>query len=201
MCQVLKVGLTGGIGSGKSTVCKLFADLGVPVIDADEIGYQVVKPGRPGLRMITKVFGDEVLTESGELDRSRLRIQVFNNDAARKALENILHPLIFQEIDAKVGSLKHHYCIICIPLLVETHSINKVDRVLVIDLTEEQQILRASLRDQTGSEEITKIMRTQASRTDRLAVADDIIHNDDDLTSLSNQVYLWHEYYNKMSAR
>lgn len=199
MRPVLRVGLTGGIGSGKSTVCRLFSDIGVPVIDADEIAHQLTGPGQPAQRLIAGAFGPRVLTDTDELNRLYLRDLVFSDQTARNKLENILHPLIFGEIDRRIKLLDHPYCIICIPLLIEKHAQNKVDRVLVIDTPEEQQFLRACERDNTDRKNILKIMQTQTTRARRLAEADDIIHNDSDLGSLKMQVITLHETYNKIS--
>jgi len=199
MPPVLRVGLTGGIGSGKSTVCNLFAGMGVPVIDADEIAHHLTAPGQPALQQILETFGTDMFTTSGDLDRSRLRNLIFNDEIARTRLENILHPLIYAEIDTRVGLLNHPYCIISIPLLIEKHMTEKVDRILVIDISEKLQISRAVNRDHTDRENIIRIMRTQCTRANRLAVADDIIHNDGDLVLLQKQVYTLNEYYIKIA--
>lgn len=199
MHPVLRVGLTGGIGSGKSTVCKLFTELGVPVIDADEIARDLTASGQMGLQLILGTFGTDILTDSGKLDRARLRTIVFNDEVARTSLENILHPLIYKEIDARVKLLHNPYCIVCIPLMIEKNTTKNVDRVLVIDVTEQQQIVRACKRDNTDSDNIISVMLTQTTRAIRLAAADDIIHNDSDLNSLQKQVLNLHEYYNKIS--
>ena len=200
MHHVLRVGLTGGIGSGKSTVCRMLAAAGVPVIDADEISHYLTGQGKRGLLLIMESFGPDVITEAGDLDRARLRNLVFNDAAARTRLENILHPLIYAEIDNRVSLLNHPYCVICIPLLVEKHLTDMVDRILVIDAPEEQQILRAVNRDHADREDIIRIMQAQTTRANRLDAADDIIHNDGDLVSLQRQVDVLIEYYNKIAA-
>ena len=199
MQPVLRVGLTGGIGSGKSTVCNLFKNIGVPVIDADEIARQLTEPAQPALQLIVDAFGANVLTGSGELNRAYLRKLVFHDDAARTMLEHILHPLIYKEIERSIRLLDHPYCIVCIPLLIERNVHGKVDRVLVIDAPEEQQIVRACKRDHTDRINILRIMQTQATRAMRLADADDIIHNDGDMISLRKQVLILHAAYNKMA--
>ncbi|MGH8120950.1 MAG: dephospho-CoA kinase, partial [Gammaproteobacteria bacterium] len=183
-----------------STVCKMFADARVPVIDADEIAHYLTGRGKPGLHLILESFGPDVITDTGDLDRPRLRNLIFNDDIARTRLDNILHPLIYEEIDNRVKLLNHHYCIICIPLLIEKQVVGRVGRILVVDATEEQQILRSVSRDQTDKENILRIMRSQTTRANRLAAADDIIHNDGDLASLQRQVTRLNEYYNKISA-
>jgi len=196
----LRIGLTGGIGSGKSTVCNLFANIGVPVIDADEIAHELAGPGQPALRLITEAFGANVLTGTGELNRTYLRNLVFNDDAARARLENILHPLVYKEIEMKTKLLDCPYCIISIPLLIEKNAQDKVDRVLVIDATEEQQIFRACKRDHTEINNIKSVIQAQTTRARRLVAADDIIHNDGDMASLQRQVIKLHASYNNMAT-
>jgi len=178
----------------------MFTNIGVPVIDADEIAHQLTGAAQPALQLIAEAFGASVLTGSGELNRTYLRDLVFNDDNARTKLENILHPLIYKEIESRIKLLDHPYCIICIPLLIEKHVHGKVDRVLVIDTTEEQQILRACKRDYTDRKDIMRIMQAQATRARRLAEADDIIHNDDDMVSLHRQVIMLHAGYNKLAS-
>ena len=199
MQPVLRVGLTGGIGSGKSTVCRIFSNIDVPVIDADEIARELTSPAQPALQLIIEAFGARVLTDSKELNRPYLRELIFNDVTARTKLENILHPLIYKEIESRIKLLDHPYCIICIPLLIEKHARDKVDRVLVIDAPEEQQILRACKRDLVDRKDILRIMQTQTTRARRLAEADDIIHNDGDMTSLHRQIIKLHATYNKMA--
>jgi len=201
MNPTLRVGLTGGIGSGKSSVCKLFADLGVPIIDADQIAHELVRPGQPALQAIIETFGEEIVTDyKGNLDRKRLRELIFRDSDSRKKLENILHPLVYDEIEDQLTKITSPYCIICIPLLIETRAINKVDRVLVIDIPEALQIQRACQRDNMDIEDIQKIIRAQTSRDIRLNAADDIIRNDGNLTSLHKQVKDLHKCYTKTAA-
>ncbi|MBM2829298.1 MAG: dephospho-CoA kinase [Gammaproteobacteria bacterium] len=196
-----RIGLTGGIGSGKSTICKLFADFGIPVIDADQIAHDLVRPGQPALQAITETFGEEILTDNkGKLDRKRLRELVFQDSDSRKKLEAILHPLVYAEIDEQLTNITAPYCIICIPLLIETRATDRVDRVLVIDIQEAIQIQRACQRDNMDVEDIKIIMRAQVSRDLRLKAADDIIHNDGDIVSLQNQVNDLHKRYIRTSA-
>ena len=178
----------------------MFTDMDVPVIDADEVARQLTGPDQPALRLIAEAFGASSLTASGELNREYLRSLVFNDDTARTRLENILHPLIYKEIKSRTRLLDHPYCIICIPLLIEKHAQDKVDRVLVIDAPEEQQILRACKRDHTDRINIMRIMQAQTTRANRLAEADDIIHNDGDMASLQRQVIVLHSAYNKMAS-
>lgn len=197
---MLKIGLTGGIASGKSTVSNIFSELGVPVIDADTISHQLVARDKPALDEIKKVFGNKILDKNGELDRNIMRDIIFNNQKAREQLENILHPLVYEEIEKMVKKLTNPYCIICVPLLLETKAGNKVDRILVIDVPENIQLERAALRDRSNIMDIRKIMDTQVSRQERLDAADDIIINDGDIESLRNRISELNDKYNKLSA-
>jgi dephospho-CoA kinase len=201
MGNILRIGLTGGIGSGKSTACMIFAELGVPVIDADEIAHRLSAKGQPAYFAITRLFDDKIIRTDGELDRAKLRKIVFEDDDARHKVEGILHPLIYNEIDKQVSQLENNYCIICIPLLIETGATGKVDRILVIDATEEQQILRASKRDNINYKIIINIIRAQASRRDRLSIAHDIIYNDGDIESLRCQIHKLNEKYKIASKK
>ena len=188
MENLLRIGLTGGIGSGKSTACRIFSDLGVPVIDADQIAHELSAKGQPAYQAILLAFGRGLIRSDGELDRSKIREIIFDDDTARLKLEGILHPLIYNEIDKQVSKLDHGYCIICIPLLIETGATDKVDRTLVIDAPVEQQIKRVSARGGMDQNIITRIINTQVTRNERLRVADDIISNDGDLKSLKKQI-------------
>lgn len=188
MENLLRIGLTGGIGSGKSTACRIFSDLGVPVIDADQIAHKLTAKGQPAYQAILLAFGHEVIRSDGELDRNKIREIIFNDDTARLKLEGILHPLIYNEIDKQISRIDQGYCIICIPLLIETGATDKVNRILVIDASVEQQIKRASARDGMDQNTITKIINTQVPRNERLKIADDIINNDGDMESLKKQI-------------
>ena len=193
--MVLKIGLTGGIGSGKSTVCKIFSEFGVPVIDADIIAHSLVRPGMPALEEIAKTFGKELISNDGTLDRKKIRDQIFANDTERKKLENILHPAVYKEISVQVENIISKYCIISIPLLIETDASDTVDRILVIDVPRELQLQRASNRDKTNKSDIKSIIDSQISREDRLAAADDIVNNDGNIENLHRQISGLHEYY------
>lgn len=193
--MVLKIGLTGGIGSGKSTVCKIFSEFGVPVIDADIIAHSLVRPGMPALEEIAKTFGKELISNDGTLDRKKIRDQIFANDTERKKLENILHPAVYKEISVQVENINSKYCIISIPLLIETDASDTVDRILVIDVPRELQLQRASNRDKTNKSDIKSIIDSQISREDRLAAADDIVNNDGNIENLHRQISGLHEYY------
>lgn len=200
---MLKIGLTGGIGSGKTTVAHYFSKLGVPVIDADQIARELVSPGQSALQAIVEAFGPAVLDSAGHLDRARLRAQVFGVDDAhsgqRQLLESILHPLIRAEMQRRAQCITAPYGLLCIPLLVETGQQDQVARILVVDAPETLQYQRIRQRDNTASDaEITAILRAQATRQQRLAVADDIIVNDAGMEKLHHQVTALHAFYKSL---
>jgi dephospho-CoA kinase len=174
---MLVIGLTGGIGSGKSTVAEMFAALGVPVIDMDHIARHVVEPGQPALTQITHEFGTNVLGADGHLNRRRLRELIFDSAEKRRSLEAILHPLIRQETERQLAKLDTAYCVIVIPLLLEANQRSLVDRILVVDVPETLQITRTMQRDGASTEEVQKILVAQMDRNSRLAAADDVIDN------------------------
>jgi len=184
----LKVGLTGGIGSGKTTVTDLFAELSVPIIDADRISRQLQNKGQPAYDKITALFGHDVIDEQGELRRDYLRTIVFNNSTLKIQLESVMHPLVRERITESVADVNHPYCIISIPLLIESGLQHTVDRVLVVDAPQQLQVSRACTRDAVHPEEIMKIIHSQVTREERLRQADDIIINDRDINHLKTQV-------------
>lgn len=184
----LKIGLTGGIASGKSTVADMFAELGIPVIDTDVIARDLVMPGLPALAEIRERFGEGVIDGSGNLDRAAMRKLVFSNDQARRDLEAILHPRIGAETRRQSAEANGPYQVIVVPLLLESQLRQFVDRVLVVDCSEETQIRRLTARDTESAEQARRILAAQASRQDRLAIADDVIRNDRDLAHLRDQV-------------
>lgn len=197
---MLVIGLTGGIGSGKSMTADMFAARGIPVIDADVIARELVEPGMPALAEITARFGPRVIGADGRLDRNALRQQVFGDPVARADLESILHPRIRQRMRDRIDALDSPYCILVIPLLVETGQRDLVQRVLVVDAPEAVQRARVRRRDDLDSDEIEAILQAQTDRQTRLAVADDVIHNDSDLSSLEAQVDALHRTYLQLAV-
>ena len=200
MTAVLRVALTGGIGSGKTTIANKFEELNVPVIDSDCIARQVVEPGKASLKEIVKNFGEELLNDKGELNRKHLRQIIFNNDEAKQKLEAILHPIIYDEIENQISRLDHPYCLIVIPLLFETKATHRFDRILVIDVPESLQITRATKRDKTSEKDIAKIIQSQVNRDERLKHADDIIVNNASIEELNSSIKKLHEKYLDLSS-
>lgn len=194
------VGVTGGIGSGKTTLCREFERLGAPVVDTDQVAREVVAPGTPGLFRLVEEFGGGILDERGQLDRRRMRARVFADPADRGRLEAILHPLIRQGTDARVLACGYPYCLVCIPLLVERGGGNRVDRVLVIDCAPEVQIARVMARDELSAEEVEAIIKSQAGRHERLAAADDVLTNNGDLAGLATEISRLHALYRRLAA-
>lgn len=198
---MFKVGLTGGIGCGKSTVSKLFTELNVPVIDADEIAHQLVEPGQPALLEIGNVFGDKVFNPDGSLDRSHLRDIIFSDPNKKKALEAILHPRIFIDMQERINRLESPYCIASIPLLFEIHRAQFVDRILVVDCLIERQIARVKQRNGWPDARIRSIIDSQVNREFRLNHADDVIDNSDiPYSKLAEHVKKLHNLYLSISA-
>ncbi len=184
----LRIGLTGGIGAGKSTVAEVFASLGVPVFDADRVARDLVEPGQPALAEVVAAFGESVLAPDGRLDRPALRARIFGDDAARARLEAILHPRVRARLEALARSARADYCVLVIPLLVESGQADLVDRVLVVDAPEEVQVERVVARDGGGVEAARAVLRAQASRAERLRAADDVIRNAGDRVDLRREV-------------
>ena len=192
---MLRIGLTGGIASGKSTVARLFAALGVPIIDTDEIARDVVAPGSPLLRELVSRFGARVLNTDGSLDRAALRSIVFADGAARADLEALTHPAIVDAMRGRAAAAPGPYQILAIPLLVEKHLEDEVDRVLVVDADEAAQVRRLQARDGATLEQARTMLAAQATRAARLAAADDVILNDGELGHLRDQVEALHARY------
>ncbi len=196
-----RVALTGGIASGKSVVSALFAELGAAVVDTDVIARQVVQPGQPALDAIRQRFGDAVFDAEGRLDRAALRQRVFSDSEARRDLEAILHPRIGAETRRQALAAAGPYLLIVVPLLVGSPLLEFVDRVLVVDCSEETQLARLLERDAESEEQARRMLAAQASREQRLAIADDIIRNDGSLDDLQRQVLNLDRRYRQLAAR
>jgi dephospho-CoA kinase len=195
LTDVFRVALTGGIASGKSTVAALFAERGVPVIDTDVIAREVVEPGRPALAAVTDAFGTEILGADGRLDRRRLREQVFADAAMRRRLEAILHPAIRTEMQRQSALAGGPYQVLVIPLLTEGGQTDHVDRVLLVDVPESTQIERLMQRDGASALQAQAALDAQASRSERLAIADDVLQNTGKPADLREAVARLHEKY------
>ena len=195
MARRLRIGLTGGIASGKTTVARLFADLRVPVIDADVAARAVVASGTPGLARVIERFGPGVLAQNGELDRRALRDLIFSNPGARRDLESILHPLIRADMERSADQAVGPYVVMAIPLLIEGGPSDRVDRILVVDVDEAVQLQRVMERDGCTAEQAHAILASQTSRSARLAAADDVLQNAGTVTDLRQAVDRLHERY------
>lgn len=194
------VGLTGGIGSGKSSVASFFEKYDVTVIDADVISRQLSQKNQPAFIHIRQTFGDSYLDENGDLNRAKLREKIFADANAKLQLEQILHPLIRSQISSQIASCNTPYALIVVPLLLEnSHYRAMVQRVLVIDCDETTQITRTMKRSHMSAEEVRAIMATQLPRIERLKYADDILENNGGLDSLNQQVVALHHHYLKMA--
>lgn len=190
------VAITGGIGSGKTTVANQFAALGIEVVDADLIAREVVAPGTPALAAITSHFGPEILTEQGLLDRRVLRERIFSDPAAKSWLNALLHPIIRSEMLRQCAAVSSPYCLLVVPLLVENRLTELADRVLVIDVDEATQIERTCRRDGVSREQAQAILASQASRSERLAMADDVLDNQSGTTeTIRARILALHETY------
>ncbi len=197
---MLTIGLTGGIGCGKSMAATIFAELQVPVIDADTIAHQIVAPGQPILQQLFEQFGSELKQSDGSLDRAALRARVFSDSTSRKRLEAIMHPAIRAEMQRQLQSIDADYCILVIPLLLESGQQDMCDRILVLDCVQSTQRARVLQRPGLTEEQFNAIVQAQCSRQQRLDAADDIINNDsDDINSLRQQILALHRQYIKMS--
>jgi dephospho-CoA kinase len=199
--RAFRVGLTGGIASGKSTAAKFFGALGVPILDSDQVARDVVEPGQPPLERLVERFGRKILTPDGHLDRPALRDIVFADPKARADLEALTHPAIGAAMEARSAAAGGPYQILVIPLLVEKNLAAHVDRVLVVDCDEELQVRRLRDRDGSTPEQVQAILRAQAPRAARLKAADDVIHNDTDMSAVRDQVAALHARYLEIAAR
>jgi dephospho-CoA kinase len=190
------VGLTGGIGSGKSAVANLFASHGVPVVDTDVIAHELTAAQGLAMPAIAAEFGQTVVAPDGRLDREAMRRLVFSDVSVKARLEAILHPLIRAESDARCTAATYPYVVLVVPLLIETGAYRqRIQRVLVVDCEEATQVARVMQRSGLGEDEIRTIMKTQASRAQRLAVADDVLSNDGGLEDLAPRVLDLHRRY------
>jgi len=196
----LVVGLTGGIGSGKSEVARRFQALGAAVVDADDVARQVVEPGTPALNRIAEHFGSRVFTPEGGLDRACLRGIIFTDPDEKQWLEALLHPIINQHIVQQLTAASSPYALLVSPLLLETGQDKMVHRVLVVDVSEANQLARAGTRDRVEPSQIEAIMASQMSRTERLERADDVIRNEGDLSELDGQVAELHKLYLELAG-
>ena len=199
--RVFRVGLTGGIASGKSTAAKFFGALGVPILDSDRIAREVVEPGQPPLERLVERFGRGILTPDGHLDRPALRDIVFRDPKARADLENLTHPAIGAALEARSASAGGPYQILVIPLLVEKNLGAHVDRVLVVDCNEELQIRRLLARDGSNRTQAQAILDAQVSRPARLKAANDVITNDADMSAVQAQVAALHTRYLELARQ
>ena len=195
------VGVTGGIGSGKSEVMRRFQVRGIEAFDADDMARVVVEPGRPALDDIVQKLGAEILTAQGELNRPALRAQVFSNPELKRWLEQLLHPLINQELRERLARAQSPYALLVSPLLFESGQNQLVDRVLVVDAPRELQLARASGRDNSDPKQIEAIINSQMDREERLARAQDVLHNDADHAHLERRVDSLHTQYLALSQK
>ena len=189
------IGLTGGIGSGKSVAANHFTSHGITVIDADDLAKEVLEFNTHGYNEVLHHFGPSILDQSNFIDRSKLRIEVFNNPDKKQLLESIIHPLVRELMTSRIMLSQSIYSIVMVPLIYESRSMKSYDRILVVDCDESTQIERASLRDSNPKELIQKIMSTQCSRDQRLSIANDVLPNNGSLASLESKVKELHTFY------
>lgn len=190
------VGLTGGIGSGKTSVAEIFQTLGITIIDTDEIAHELTHENGEAISHIKEIFGGEYITDTGRLDRVKMRNLVFTDLSMKKKLEEILHPLIYRNVEQLIPTIESLYGIVAIPLLLETgYFCNLIDRILVVDCPEELQILRTVQRSKLSQKDVRAIIKTQISRKERLARANNIISNDRDFIYLEDQVRKLHSEF------
>jgi len=203
MNETFKIGLTGGIASGKTTVCNLFKDLSVEIIDADVISHELSKKGGAAFEEIIEAFEDEIIGNDGELDRKKLRSIVFNDDSKKKMLEGIIHPKVLLSINEKIKASQSDYLIISVPLMIETGMNAIMDRVLLIDCNVETQIERLSQRDQSSREEAIKIIESQASIESKRELSDDRIinNNETSIEELTLKVKELDDFYRNLNHK
>ena len=203
MNETFKIGLTGGIASGKTTVCNLFKDLSVEIIDADVISHELSKKGGAAFEEIIEAFEDEIIGNDGELDRKKLRSIVFNDNTKKKMLERIIHPKVLLSINEKIKASQSDYLIISVPLMIETGMNAMMDRVLLIDCNVETQIERLSQRDQSSREEAIKIIESQASIESKRELSDDRIinNNETSIEELTLKVKELDDFYRNLNHK
>tara|TARA_B100001769_G_scaffold267783_1_gene255521 strand:- start:260 stop:847 length:588 start_codon:yes stop_codon:yes gene_type:complete len=189
------VGLTGGIGSGKSAAANFFQNEGITVIDADGLSREVIEEGTPGFASIVEYFGSKIIDSDGSINREHLRKEVFDDDKKKKLLESIIHPLVRDLMVKKIAASKSPYSIVMVPLIFETNSMSNYNRILVIDCDPKLQLERATLRDNNSKAQIQKIMNSQCSREERISIANDIIPNNDSLENLKIRSIAMHKFY------
>ena len=189
------IGLTGGIGSGKSAAANFFQNEDINVIDADNLAREVISIGTPGFSSVVDYFGERIIDIDGSINRAKLREEVFDNEQKKKVLESITHPLVRELMAEKIQAFKSLYSIIMVPLIFETKSTNAYNRILVIDCDSHLQLERATLRDDNSKEQIQKILDFQCSREQRLSIANDVISNNDSLDNLQARCLVMHKFY------
>ena len=195
------IGLTGGIGSGKSAVANFFQDEGITVIDADELAREVIGKNSPGYKSIVDYFGSKIIDSNGLIDRAFLRKEAFDDDKKKKVLESIIHPLVKDLMTKRIATSNSVYSIIMVPLIFETNSMSNYNRILVIDCDPKIQLERATLRDNNSNEQIQKIIDSQCSREERLSIANDVIPNNDSLENLKVRSLAMHKFYLGLSKK
>jgi dephospho-CoA kinase len=195
------IGLTGGIGSGKSAVANFFQDEGITVIDADELAREVIDKNSPGYKSIVDYFGSKIIDSNGLIDRAFLRKEAFDDDKKKKVLESIIHPLVKDLMTKRIATSNSVYSIIMVPLIFETNSMSNYNRILVIDCDPKIQLERATLRDNNSNEQIQKIIDSQCSREERLSIANDVIPNNDSLANLKVRSFAMHKFYLGLSKK
>lgn len=201
MPAAFTLGLTGGIGSGKTTVANIFGELGASIIDTDDIAHQLTVPGGKAIPQIIAEFGHSSITANGAMDRAAMRQRVFADITQKQKLERILHPLIREETEHAANKANGDYIIFVVPLLVESGNWkNRVTRILVVDCDEQTQIRRVMSRNGLTEEQVKSIMQAQATRQQRLSAADDVLVNEGDISSIQMQVAQLHQHYRQLAG-
>jgi dephospho-CoA kinase len=195
------VGLTGGIGSGKSAAANFFQNEGVTVIDADHLAREVIEQNTPEFKSIIEYFGSNILGEDGSINRAQLRKEIFDDKEKKKVLESITHPMVRDLMAERIAASTSPYSIIMVPLIFETNSMSAYNRILVIDCDSTLQLERATLRDNNSREQIQKILDSQCTRAERLSIANDVIPNNDSLENLKTRSLAMHKFYSGLSKK